>query len=224
MANAPRYKPRLIASAFRGEHPARAQAQLPAPFLALLIPQKSHLSALPATASPPTIPPGERRALPAPAQGSKPLRIPFWGAAAVSPQPPSPKTPQAAGPCSWACRSLFPPPPHLERNEARPPPARGAGVRRIRANGTGCRHRRPAGGKSLLVDLPPCMRSAAGQKRNEARPPPAHGADLRDQRANGTGRRHCRPIGRRLFRRRGRRRSFAGTPQSPSRPRGRARG
>ncbi len=172
MANAPRYKPRLIASAFRGEHPARAQAQLPAPFLALLIPQKSHLSALPATASPPTIPPGERRALPAPAQGSKPLRIPFWGAAAVSPQPPSPKTPQAAGPCSWACRSLFPPPPHLERNEARPPPARGAGVRRIRANGTVSRHCRPAGGRPLLVGLPPSTRTVApfGPKRSTPAP------------------------------------------------------
>ena len=49
-----------------------------------------------------------------------------------------------------------------------------------------------AGGKSLLVDLPPCTRSAAGQKRNEASPPPAHGADLRDPRAKGTGRRPCR--------------------------------
>ncbi len=32
-----------------------------------------------------------RRALPAPAQGSRPLRIPFGGTAAVSPRPPSPK-------------------------------------------------------------------------------------------------------------------------------------
>ena len=50
---------------------------------------------------PPTIPPGERRALPAPAQGSRPLRIPFWEAASVFPRLPSPKTPQADGPCSW---------------------------------------------------------------------------------------------------------------------------
>ena len=121
--------------AFRGEHPARAQAQRSTP-------AKGHLSALPAAASPPTIPPGERRALPAPAQGSRPLRIPFWGAAAVSPHP-RPPTPQAASPCSWACRRLLPPPPHSERNEASPPPAHGADLRDPRAEGTGRRHCRP---------------------------------------------------------------------------------
>ena len=40
---------------------------------------------------PPTIPPGERRALPAPAQGSRPLRIPFVEPAPVFPVSPSPK-------------------------------------------------------------------------------------------------------------------------------------
>ena len=91
---------------------------------------------------PPTIPPGERRALPAPAQGSRPLRIPFWGTALISPSP----VPQNA-----------------------------------------------AGGRPLLVGLPPCTRSAAGQKRNEAPKPPTRGAWVREHVANGTGRRHCRP-------------------------------
>ena len=67
------------------------------------------------------IPQGDRRALPAPAQGIHPLRIPFWGTAAVSLQLPSPKTPQAAGPCSWACRRLLPPPPQPNQNAATPP-------------------------------------------------------------------------------------------------------
>ena len=50
---------------------------------------------------PPAFPRGDRRALPAPAQGSRPLRIPFWGTASAFPQLRPPKTPQAAGPCSW---------------------------------------------------------------------------------------------------------------------------
>ena len=177
-----RYKPRLIAPRISrrtsGARPSPASRAFSRPSRHRLIPQ--------------TIPPGERRALPAPAQGSKPLRIPFWGAAAVSPQPPSPKTPQAAGPCSWACRRLLPPPPHSERNEARPPPARGAGVRRIRANGTVSRHCRPAGGRPLLVGRPPCMRSVAGAETNEAPMPPARGAWAREHSAEGTGSRYYR--------------------------------
>src|SRR5699024_7539826 len=51
----------------------------------------------------------------------------------------SPNAPQAAGPCSWACRRLLPPPPHPNRNAARPPPARGAGARLHGAEGIGCR-------------------------------------------------------------------------------------
>ena len=51
----------------------------------------------------------------------------------------SPNAPQAAGPCSWACRRLPAPPPHPNRNAARPPPARGAGARLHGAEGIGCR-------------------------------------------------------------------------------------
>ena len=57
------------------------------------------------------------------------------GAASVFPWPPSPLTPQAAGPCSWACRRLLCSTPQPERNAARPPPARGAGARQHGANG-----------------------------------------------------------------------------------------
>ena len=56
-----------------------------------------------------------------------------------------PKTPQAAGPCSWACRRLCPHRPTRNEKEAPMPPARGAWARRIRANGAGRRHCRPAG-------------------------------------------------------------------------------
>ena len=63
----------------------------------------------------------------------------------LSPVSPSPKTPQAAGPCSWACRRLHPLPPRKKRKEAPMPPARGAWARRPRAEGTGRRHCRPRG-------------------------------------------------------------------------------
>ena len=43
----------------------------------------------------PAIPRGERRALPAPAQGTSPLGIPFWGAAVIFPVTPVPQN--AAG-------------------------------------------------------------------------------------------------------------------------------
>ena len=52
--------------------------------------------AYPAQTAPPgplfplAIPRGDRRALPAPAQGSRPLRIPFWGTAAIVSVIPSP--------------------------------------------------------------------------------------------------------------------------------------
>ena len=49
-------------------------------------PVKDHLFALPAASSP-AIPQGERRALPAPAQESRPLRIPLGEAAPISPSP-----------------------------------------------------------------------------------------------------------------------------------------
>ena len=53
----------------------------------------------------------------------------------LTPRPPKP--PQANGLCSWAVRRLPAPPPCQKRNAAPPPPARGVGVRRIRAEGTG---------------------------------------------------------------------------------------
>ena len=74
------------------------------------------------------------------------LGNPFLGTGLVFPRLPSPKTPQAAGPCSWACRRLPAPPSHAERNEAPMPPARGAWVRVPRAEGSGCRHCRRAAG------------------------------------------------------------------------------
>ena len=55
------------------------------------------------------------------------------------------KPPQAASPCSWACRRLHAQPPQAERIADCLPPARGAGRRQLRANGTGCRHCRPGG-------------------------------------------------------------------------------
>ena len=81
----------------------------------------------------------------------------------------SPNAPQAAGPCSWACRRLLPPPPHPNRNAARPPPARGAGARLHGAEGTGSRHCRrgpgggaacPCGGKAASLNAPLCRRQA----------------------------------------------------------------
>ena len=55
------------------------------------------------------------------------------------------QTPQAAGPCSWACRRLCAQPPQAERIAACLSPARGADRRLLRANGTGRRHCRPGG-------------------------------------------------------------------------------
>ena len=57
------------------------------------------------------------------------------GASAWSQSTPSPQTPQAASPCSWACRRQLPPPPHSERKEAPKPPTLGAWVRQPSANG-----------------------------------------------------------------------------------------
>ena len=64
----------------------------------------------------------------------------------------SPNAPQAAGPCSWACRRQHPPPPHPKRNAASKPPAHGAWAREHGANGAGrrhCRPRRPAAVNTL---------------------------------------------------------------------------
>ena len=74
-------------------------------FHIILPPQTRHSTR---RASSPTIPRGERRALPAPAQGANPLGIPFWGMATVSPAAPVPQPPQAASPCSWGGRASNP--------------------------------------------------------------------------------------------------------------------
>ena len=62
-----------------------------APFTALPRPQKSasHPSRYRLISQ--TFPQGERRALPAPAQGANPLRIPFWKTTSISPVSPPPK-------------------------------------------------------------------------------------------------------------------------------------
>ena len=74
------------------------------------------------------------------------LENPFLGnGSRCFPAAPSP-TPQAASPCAWACRRLFPPPLQPERNDAPKPPTRGAWARLLRANGTGRRHCRPLPG------------------------------------------------------------------------------
>ncbi len=57
------------------------------------------------------------------------------GAEASSASPSPQRTPQGAGPCSWACRRQLPPPPHPERNKAPKPPARGAWARQHGAEG-----------------------------------------------------------------------------------------
>ena len=45
-----------------------------------------------------------------------------WGCVCMEPKRPVPKTPQAASPCSWACRRQLLPPPQPERKEAPKPP------------------------------------------------------------------------------------------------------
>ena len=81
------------------------------PFTTFSRPQKAIFPPSPPRLLPQTIPRGDRRALPAPAQGSKPLRIPFWGRQPFPPRLPSPnrrrQTAPARGPsavyalCRW---------------------------------------------------------------------------------------------------------------------------
>ena len=110
--------------------------------------RKSQHSAPSARPVLPTIPQGERRALPAPAQGIHPLSIPFWG---IGPFPSNPRPPKrrrrqasARGPAAVYSRH------RPNRNETQHPrPIRdGAGMRRLRAKGAVSRHcrrrRRPA--------------------------------------------------------------------------------
>ena len=54
-----------------------------------------------------------------------------------------------------------------------------------------------AGGKPLLVGLPPSARTAAPFGPKRSAPAPSHGADARRPGANGPVRRHCRPTRRR---------------------------
>ena len=101
------------------------------------------------------------------------LEDPFLGSGVCFPRLPSQKPPQADGPCSWAVRRVCALPPEQKRNEASPPPARGAWVRVHAAEGywlpalPAPRDLRlpvsptAAGGKSLLVDLPPSARTSA---------------------------------------------------------------
>ena len=71
-----------------------------------------------------------------------------------SPTPVPKKPPQAAGPCSWACRRLLASPPQSERNKAPKPPTRGAWARLPRAEGAGRRHcRPPARGAGVLFSV-----------------------------------------------------------------------
>ena len=85
--------------------------------------------------------PGRARKKRAGTRGPRMGNIPFAETAFL----PRPPTPQADGPCSWAVRRLHALPPHPDRNAADPPPARGAGLRQLRAEGAGRRHRRPEG-------------------------------------------------------------------------------
>ena len=127
---------RLTAIAFsRRTYGACTQHRLPSPV-------KSQRFALPAAAS--SSKPSRRETgglCPHPPKGPVPWES-LLGNQLPSPRPP--KTPQAAGPCSWACRRLFPPLPQPNRNAAPKPPARGAWVRRPGAEGAGRRHCRPS--------------------------------------------------------------------------------
>ena len=65
-------------------------------------------SALPVAASFPNHPAGRPAGSARTRSRVQTLENPFLGNSLRFPQPPSPKTPQAAGPCSWACRRLPP--------------------------------------------------------------------------------------------------------------------
>ena len=138
---------------------------------------------------------GRRHCRPAPTQESRPLGIPFSGNASVFPISPSPKTPQADGPCSWAVRRVCALPPEQKRNEARPPPARGAVLRDQRAKGTGRRHCRPPCSWGLGASTPSRRRWSpalpARRQQAPARGPAAvypHGRPIR------TETQHTRPL------------------------------
>ena len=106
-------------------------------------PTKSRLFALPAAALFPCDPAGRTAGSARTRSRVQTLENPIWGNGGQLSRLCVPKPPQAAGPCSWACRRLSAPSPHSERNAERPPPARGVGVRLPGAEGTGRRHCRP---------------------------------------------------------------------------------
>ena len=90
-------------------------------------------------------------------------------------------------------RRLLTPPPQPKRNAERLPPARGAGARQHDAKGAGRRHCRPAGGRPLLMGLPPSARTFAPIETKQSAQAPTRGAWARLPRAEGAGRRRCRP-------------------------------
>ena len=147
----------------------RAQAQLSTP-------TKGHLSALPVAASSPNHPAGRTAGSARTRSRVQTLENPCLGNSPVFPSPVfrPPKPPQAAGPCSWACRRLPAPSPQTERTAADPPPARGAGLRHHGANGTGwrpCRPCRPTkAGKSSLGRRAPKSLSNSRARRTQSRP------------------------------------------------------
>ena len=167
---------------------------------------------------------GERRALPAPAQGTSPLGIPFWEPAHIScvrhavlwaKTRPFPASPPAA---KTALQPLQRPP-YSPRHSA----GRTAGSARTRSRvqtledpflGSGChlprlprppkRRRRQAPARGLAAV---CALSRPRKKRKEAPMPPTRGAWARRPRAEGAGRPHC-----------GHSRIFVTTPEPTVRP------
>ena len=123
------------------------------PFPALMNGAKSVAPLLPRPRFSPAVPQGERRALPAPAQGTNPLGIPFWGPASSFPVSRPPKRRRRQAPARGLA-AVFP---RLRpmRNETKhpcpllvghgcvytAPKALAAGT----AGGTGWRHCRPRG-------------------------------------------------------------------------------
>ena len=87
----------------------------------------------------------------------------------ISNVPQSPVCPaQSAVSPSPQNRRLYAPSPHSERTAAPKPSTRGAWAREHVAEGTGCRHCRPAGGKPLLVGLPPSTPTTAPSEPNRS--------------------------------------------------------
>ena len=104
------------------------------------------LPALPAAASFSRLSRGETGGLcPPPPKGPVPWVSLFGEPAHISPSPRLPVPPNAAGGKSLLVDlpPSVPSPPHQKRKEASMPPARGAWMRRLRANGAGRRHCRP---------------------------------------------------------------------------------